>query len=87
MVERSSSKIHILRLKQLIERTGLSRSSIYDRMNPGSPRYDPSFPKQISLGLKSVGWEEEKYKLGLQIVQIQNAQRMDSLVISHKVQR
>lgn len=48
----------ILRLKQVIERTGLSRSTIYDRMNPNSPRHDVSFPRQLSLGGDAVGWEE-----------------------------
>ncbi len=67
MVERSHSvKIQMLRLKQVIERTGLSRSSIYDRMSPESPRYDPYFPKQIKLGLKSVGWEEAKIQAWLE---------------------
>lgn len=48
----------ILRLKQVMERTGLSRSTIYDRMNPNSPRHDPSFPRQLSLGGDAVGWVE-----------------------------
>lgn len=39
----------ICRLKTVIEMTGLSRSSIYSRMNPGSPYYDPSFPKSFPL--------------------------------------
>ena len=28
----------------------LSRSSIYDRLNPKSKRYDPTFPKPIKFG-------------------------------------
>ena len=49
----------ILRLKDLIQRTGLSRSAIYDRMNPDSPRYAPDFPKSFSLSGKAVGWSED----------------------------
>ena len=49
----------ILRLKQVIERTGLSRSTIYDRMNVKSPRHDASFPKQMGLGGDAVGWLED----------------------------
>lgn len=30
--------------------TGISRSSIYDRINPRSQRYDPQFPKPIKFG-------------------------------------
>lgn len=54
----------ILRIKQVIDRTGLSRSTIYDRINSKSPRYDPSFPKPIKLNANAssntgaVGWLE-----------------------------
>lgn len=50
----------ILRLKKVQERTGLSRSTIYDKINPKSPRYDPTFPKQVNLGIGSVGWYESE---------------------------
>lgn len=46
----------VIRLKEVTELTGLSRSAIYDRMSEKSPRYDPSFPKQFTLGGKAVGW-------------------------------
>lgn len=51
----------ILRRKQVEACTGLSRSSIYAKMrqNPKRPRdYDPTFPKPVSIGAKSVGWIE-----------------------------
>ncbi len=48
----------ILRLKALIEHTGLSRSAIYDRLDAKSPRHDPSFPKSFQLGGQAVGWYE-----------------------------
>ena len=50
----------IIRLKQLQERTGLSRSTIHDKINPKSPRHDLSFPKQLNLGIGSVGWVESE---------------------------
>lgn len=53
----------ILRRKQVEARTGLSRSSIYARLkhNPKRPGdYDPTFPKPISVGAKSVGWIESE---------------------------
>lgn len=50
----------IIRLKQVQIRTGLSRSTIYDRINPKSPRFDSTFPKQISLGSDAVGWIESE---------------------------
>lgn len=46
----------ILRLKQLQECVGLSRSSIYDRLNRRSPRHDPTFPTPVSIGASAVGW-------------------------------
>ncbi|OIN50494.1 helix-turn-helix transcriptional regulator [Pseudomonas costantinii] len=46
----------ILRLKQLSERIGLGRSTIYDRMDAQSPRYDATFPKPIKLGASAIGW-------------------------------
>ncbi|WP_178102626.1 AlpA family transcriptional regulator [uncultured Pseudomonas sp.] len=46
----------IVRLKQLIERIGLRRSTIYDRMDRLSPRYDATFPLPIKLGAGAIGW-------------------------------
>jgi len=43
----------ILRIKQVMEAVGLSRSTIYERMAKGT------FPQPIALGTNSVGWEEE----------------------------
>ena len=40
----------ILRLPAVSVRIGLGRSSIYDRLNPNCPRYDPTFPRPITLG-------------------------------------
>lgn len=40
----------ILRLSQVKEITGLSRSTIYLRMSEGS------FPKKIDLGARAIGW-------------------------------
>ena len=41
---------NILRLPQVKTQTGLSRSSIYQRIA------EDSFPKQFSLGGRAVGW-------------------------------
>lgn len=49
-----------LRIKDLEERTGLSTSTIYDRMDARSPRYAPDFPKSFPLGGKAVGWNEDE---------------------------
>lgn len=44
----------IFRLKQVIETTGLARSTIYKFIKEGT------FPKTVSLGGKSVGWVDEE---------------------------
>ncbi len=40
----------IIRLPEVIQATGLSRSTIYLRMSKGE------FPKSISLGERAIGW-------------------------------
>jgi prophage regulatory protein len=52
-----------LRLKEVQALIGLSKSTIYDRLNPNSPRYDPSFPKPKKLGstaCSSIGWLQDE---------------------------
>lgn len=51
--------VRVLRMRQLSQCLGLSKSTIYDRLNPMSPRYDREFPKPIKLGMSAVGWIEE----------------------------
>lgn len=51
----------ILRRRDLELRLKLSRSTIYDKINPASPRYDEAFPKPIRLGNgAAVGWIESE---------------------------
>ena len=50
----ANSEAHrILRRKQVEERTGLSRSTIYRRMQAGT------FPQAVPLGGRLVGWRAE----------------------------
>lgn len=42
----------ILRLPTVLDRTGLSRTTIYQRQADGQ------FPKSVALGARSVGWIE-----------------------------
>lgn len=58
----------IMRMKQVIVDTGVSRSSIYEKMNPKSKYFDPAFPKPLKLGSRSIGFlssELESWKGGL----------------------
>ena len=48
----------ILRLPAVVSRTGLSRSTIYAKLDPKSLYHDATFPKPVKLGLRAVGWKE-----------------------------
>lgn len=56
----------ILRIDQVKVKIGLSRSTIYSRLNPNSRHYDPLFPKPIHLGIKAVAWIEAEIDAWLQ---------------------
>ena len=43
---------HILRLKAVLERTGLSRSTLYRKMN------DRTFPTALRISARCIGWRE-----------------------------
>lgn len=46
----------IVRLKALLSLLSLSRSTVYNRINPKSKYYESMFPKPVRLGSKAVGW-------------------------------
>lgn len=50
----------ILRLPEVMARTGLSRSTIYLRISQGT------FPKPVNLGSRAVGWIEGEIQKWLQ---------------------
>ena len=47
-------RVRFLRLPEVLERTGLSRSTIYVRLEQGF------FPRPVSLGARAVGWIESE---------------------------
>lgn len=54
MANTNQEKLTILRRKQVEARTGLSRSTIYLRIQEGT------FPRPINLGARAVGWVENE---------------------------
>lgn len=54
MTAQIQNALTILRRKQVEARTGLSRSTIYERIKAGT------FPAPINLGEKAVGWIESE---------------------------
>ena len=59
MTNTTSTSNTILRLPTVKARTGLARSTIYLRMSQGT------FPKQVSLGGRTVGWVESEIEAWL----------------------
>ncbi|MBW1899611.1 MAG: AlpA family transcriptional regulator [Deltaproteobacteria bacterium] len=53
------NRLAILRRKQVEARTGLSRSTIYLRIQEGK------FPKPVNLGPRAVGWLENEIEAWL----------------------
>jgi prophage regulatory protein len=52
-----------LRIDQLVEKIGLGKTSIYERLNRKSRSYDPDFPVGVHLGSSNssrVVWLEEE---------------------------
>jgi len=54
----NENQLRILRIFHLTQKIGLGRSAIYDRLDPQSPRHDPTFPHPINLGGRAVGFVE-----------------------------
>ena len=48
----SDTPDRILRLKAVLDRTGLSRSTLYRKMDKGT------FPRNIKLSVRCAGWRE-----------------------------
>ncbi|MBK8183540.1 MAG: AlpA family transcriptional regulator [Candidatus Competibacteraceae bacterium] len=69
MAAQIQTALTILRRKQVEARTGLSRSTIYERIKTGT------FPAPVSIGARAVGWLESEVSswLAAQIQKSRNA--------------
>ncbi|HHQ4755461.1 TPA: helix-turn-helix transcriptional regulator [Aeromonas hydrophila] len=52
--------IKVMRCSDVVKMLGISRSKLYDMLNPKSPRFDVTFPKRIRIGANSVGFLEHE---------------------------
>ena len=50
------SPYRLIRLREVREMTGLSRSTIYELMNSKSRYYDATFPQQVHLTANTATW-------------------------------
>ncbi len=63
METKQAEVTRVIRIREVTWLTGLSRSTIYDRINPTSCRFDPKFPRPFKLGgyqTTAVGWSESE---------------------------
>ena len=49
-----------IRIKVLCSLLGLSRSTIYGKINPSSSQYDATFPKPFKIGVAAVAWSRNE---------------------------
>lgn len=54
MANKNQEKLSILRRKQVMDRTGLTRSTMYLRIQEGT------FPKPVGIGPRAVGWPSDE---------------------------
>lgn len=59
-MQKTSPAYRLLRRKQIEDLFGISRSTIYARLDPKSKQHDPAFPKPINLSPSSIAWVESE---------------------------
>lgn len=75
---KGGQKTRVLRLTQVLDRVGLSRSTVYERIKKGT------FPRQITLGARAVGWLEHEIDAWL-LDCIENSGASANKVFGHTV--
>ncbi|WP_414646929.1 helix-turn-helix transcriptional regulator [Comamonas sp. UBA7528] len=56
----ASTPLNLLRANQVCSKLRISKTTLYAKLDKSSKYYDPEFPKQIKLGVSSVGWIEQQ---------------------------
>ena len=79
-----TAPLRILRLREVRGKIGLADASIWRRLNPRSPQYDPEFPKPIPLSASTrsgapVGFLEHEVDAWLRKQIERRAQRASAL--------
>jgi prophage regulatory protein len=49
MTSHNRTTLYMLTLKEVMKRTGLSRSTVYNKLNPRGKYFDPTFPRPVRL--------------------------------------
>lgn len=56
----SHSSIRVISTKEFLKITSLSRTSHFEKLNKASKSYDPTYPRPLRLGARSVGYVEQE---------------------------
>lgn len=67
MTDHIDATIRVLRIREVCKRLSISKSTIYDWMNPKSPRFDGLFPRPVKIGRMATGWLESEINEWLMI--------------------
>lgn len=62
----NSTYSQVIRLPEVIKRSGLSRSLIYEKISPKSRWYDEGFPKPFKLSVMANGWDADQLERWIQ---------------------
>jgi Predicted transcriptional regulator len=57
-IQQAAITHRLLRMPEVQRVTALPRTTIYVKLDEKSPYYDPTFPKPITLGARSIAWVE-----------------------------
>lgn len=52
--------VRVVGIKKVLEMTSLSRSTHFEKLNKRSKSYDPTYPRPLKLGARSVGYVEQE---------------------------
>lgn len=56
----STTALRILKMREVLEITSLSRATHFAKLDKSSNSYDPGYPKPLKLGSRSVGYVEQE---------------------------
>ena len=55
-----TTRLRVLRTREVLEMTSLSRAAHFAKLDPKSKSYDPDYPRPLKLGARSVGYVEKE---------------------------
>jgi len=56
----------LMKVEPVCAQLCISRSTLYEKYDPRSPRYDSTFPRPIKLGAAAIAWTSDSINLWVQ---------------------